>query len=91
MLLRFYDLTHGHILLDGRDLRTLNINWLRSKIGFVQQEPILFDRTIAENIAYGINDRKVSREEIYEVAKQANIHDDIIAFPQVNILYFKAE
>jgi ABC-type multidrug transport system fused ATPase/permease subunit len=77
--------------LDGQDLRTLNISWLRSIIGFVQQEPILFNRTIAENIAYGINDREVSTEEIYEVAQQANIHDEIIAFPQVNILYFKLE
>ncbi len=77
--------------MDGQDLRTLNISWLRSIIGFVQQEPILFNRTIAENIAYGINDREVSTEEIYEVAQQANIHDEIIAFPQVNILYFKLE
>jgi ABC-type multidrug transport system fused ATPase/permease subunit len=83
-LLRFYDSTSGQIFLDGQDLRTLNINWLRSMIGFVQQEPILFNRTIAENIAYGINDREVSLEEVYEVAKQANIHDDIIKFPQVN-------
>ncbi len=91
LLLRFYDSTNGHIFLDGQDLRTLNISWLRSIIGFVQQEPILFNRTIAENIAYGINDREVSPEEIYEVAQQANIHDEIIAFPQVNILYFKLE
>jgi len=83
--------TNGYIYLDGHDLRTLNINWLRSIIGFVQQEPILFDRTIAENIAYGINDRIVTDEEIYQVAKQANIHDIIIAFPQVNILVFEKE
>lgn len=73
--------------MDGQDLRTLNITWLRSIIGFVQQEPILFDRTIAENITYGINDRIVPIEEIHEVAKQANIHDKIIAFPQVNTFY----
>ena len=77
--------------MDGKELRTLNINWLRSIIGFVQQEPILFDRTIAENIAYGINDRKVSVEEIHEVAKQANIHDEIIQFPLVNILCLRIE
>jgi ABC-type multidrug transport system fused ATPase/permease subunit len=77
--------------LDGQDLRTLNISWLRSIIGFVQQEPVLFDRTIAENITYGINDRKVSIEEIHEVTKQANIHDEIIAFPQVYILHLKAK
>jgi ABC-type multidrug transport system fused ATPase/permease subunit len=77
--------------LDGQDLRTLNISWLRSIIGFVQQEPVLFDRTITENITYGINDRKVSIEEIHEVTKQANIHDEIIAFPQVYILHLKAK
>ncbi len=77
--------------MDGQDLRTLNISWLRSIIGFVQQEPVLFDRTIAENITYGINDRKVSIEEIHEVTKQANIHDEIIAFPQVYILHLKAK
>ncbi|CAM4807361.1 unnamed protein product [Rotaria magnacalcarata] len=82
LLLRFYDSTNGHIFLDGQDLRTINISWLRSIIGFVQQEPILFDRTIAENIAYGINDRKVSYREIHEVAIQANIHEEILKFPQ---------
>ena len=81
LLLRFYDYTNGHILLDGHDLRTLNVHWLRSVIGFVQQEPILFDRTIRENIAYGINDRKATEEEIQEAAKQANIHDFIIKLP----------
>ncbi len=87
LLLRFYDPINGHIFLNGHNLQTLNISWLRSIIGFVQQEPILFDRTITENIAYGINDRTVSIEEIHEVAKQANIHDEIIKFPQVNSLY----
>lgn len=86
LLLRFYDPTNGQIFLDGHDLQTLNINWLRSIIGFVQQEPILFDRTITENIAYGINDRTVSIEEVQQVAKQANIHNEIIQFSQVNSL-----
>jgi ABC-type multidrug transport system fused ATPase/permease subunit len=52
-------------------------------IGFVQQEPILFNSTIAENIAYGIDDRRVSDEEIQQAAIQANIHDEILRFPQV--------
>jgi len=79
--------TAGYISLDGQDLRTLNLNWLRSIIGFVQQEPILFDRTIAENIAYGDNSREVSLEEIQEAAKQANIHHEITAFPKVSVLF----
>ena len=83
LLLRFHDVNDGVIYLDGQDLRTLNISWLRSMIGFVQQEPILFDRTIRENIQYGISDRQVSFQEIEEAARQANIHDEIIAFPEV--------
>ncbi len=82
-------MTDGYITLDGQDLRTLNLNWLRSIIGFVQQEPILFDRTIRENIAYGIDNDQVSFEDIQEAAKQANIHDEIIAFPEVNIFHLK--
>jgi ABC-type multidrug transport system fused ATPase/permease subunit len=58
-------------------------------IGFVQQEPILFDRTVAENIAYGIQDRQVPLEEIQDAARQANIHQEIIEFPQVKFLFYK--
>ncbi|CAF5025633.1 unnamed protein product, partial [Rotaria sp. Silwood1] len=54
LLERFYDVTSGRILLDGIDIRTLNIQSVRSHIGLVSQEPILFDLTIAENIAYGL-------------------------------------
>jgi ABC-type multidrug transport system fused ATPase/permease subunit len=75
--------------LDNHDIKTLNVNWLRSMIGFVQQEPILFDRTVAENIAYGIQDRQVSSEEIQDAARQANIHQEIIGFPQVKFLFYK--
>ncbi|CAF0996878.1 unnamed protein product [Rotaria sordida] len=82
LLLHFYDPKNGRILLDGQDIQTLNVNWLRSLIGYIQQEPILFDRTIAENIVYGINDRQVSFEEVQKAAKQANVHDEIILFPK---------
>ncbi|CAF3338444.1 unnamed protein product [Rotaria socialis] len=82
LLLRFYDSTDGKIFLDKHDIKILNINWLRSIIGFVQQEPVLFNRTIAENIAYGIDHRQVALEEIEEAAKQANIHQEILQFPQ---------
>lgn len=56
----------------------------RSPIGFVQQEPILFDRTIGENIAYGDNTRKPDMDEIVNAAKQANIHNFIVSLPMVN-------
>ncbi|CAF1495581.1 unnamed protein product, partial [Adineta steineri] len=54
LLERFYDVTHGELILDGVDIRQLNLQWLRSRLGVVSQEPILFDLTIAENITYGL-------------------------------------
>jgi ABC-type multidrug transport system fused ATPase/permease subunit len=53
ILLRFYDIEQGRVTLDGIDIKDLNINWLRSQIGFVSQEPVLFDTTILENIKMG--------------------------------------
>ena len=56
LLQRFYDGTAGDIKIDGRKIDSLNIKWLRGQIGFVQQEPILFDKTIEENILYGLDE-----------------------------------
>ena len=53
LLQRFYDPHSGSISLDGHDLRTLNVQWLRSRLGLVGQEPTLFQGTVAENIRYG--------------------------------------
>lgn len=59
--MRFYDVESGSVRLDGVDIRKLNIQWLRSKIGIVSQEPLLFNLSIFENISYGkINDENVS-------------------------------
>ena len=80
---RFYDPLLGSLTLDGTDLKDLNIRWLRSQVGIVSQEPVLFDATIAENIRYGANFRKVSDEEVVEAAKAANIHTFIDSLPQV--------
>ena len=67
----------------------MNLPWLRSQIGFVQQEPILFNLSIRDNIAYGDNTRFVTQEEIEQAAKRANIHDLIVSFPEVrNRLFF---
>ena len=85
MLLRFYDSISGRVLLDGHDIKTLNINWLRSIIGLVQQEPILFNSTITENIAYGMDDGRITADDVQKAAKQANIHDEILRFPEVNL------
>ncbi|MGC4033319.1 MAG: ABC transporter ATP-binding protein [Tepidisphaeraceae bacterium] len=53
LLCRFYDVTDGQILLDGRDVRDYDVQWLRQQVGVVLQEPYLFHGTIAENIRYG--------------------------------------
>ncbi len=65
-----------------RRLSDLDLYWLRAQIGIVSQEPILFDMSIKENIAYGDNSREVAVEEIYEAAKKANIHSFIMSLPK---------
>ena len=75
---------HIHLqLLDGRRLGDYNLAWLRSQIGLVSQEPVLFNCSIAENIAYGDNSRQVPMDEITDAARQANIHNFIVFLPQV--------
>ncbi|CAF4363373.1 unnamed protein product, partial [Rotaria sp. Silwood2] len=80
LLERFYDVSNGQLLLDGIDIRQLNLHWVRSHVGLVNQEPILFDLTIAENIAYGLEN--VSMEKIINAARSANIHQFIEQLPQ---------
>ena len=70
-------------LLDGNIASDLNINWMRSQIGIVSQEPVLFDASIQDNIAYGDNDREVPFSEIIAAARSANIHDFIRGLPEV--------
>jgi ABC-type multidrug transport system fused ATPase/permease subunit len=77
---RFYDPVVGQVLLDGHNIKDLNLNWLRRQIGLVGQEPTLFIGTIAENIAYGLVEQR-SEQEIEEAAKMANAHDFITQFP----------
>ena len=77
---RFYSPTIGIITLDGQDIAGLDLKWLRSQIGYVQQEPVLFDASIADNIRYGDLSRDISDEEIVQVAKDCNI---IQSLPQV--------
>lgn len=79
---RFYDPDSGSVMLDGVDIRELNIAWLRSQIGIVSQEPMLFDTSIKENIAYGDNERQVPMPEIIEAARKANIHSFIESLPE---------
>ena len=83
---RFYDPSTGSVLLDTTDLRDVNVRWLRSQIGIVSQEPVLFDASIAYNIRYGINSQEISDMAIVEAAKMANIHDFVQSLPQVSHL-----
>ncbi|XP_068942330.1 ATP-dependent translocase ABCB1 [Petaurus breviceps papuanus] len=82
LLERFYDPLAGQVKVDGQDVKKLNVQWLRAQLGIVSQEPILFDCSIAENIAYGDNSRVVSQEEIVIAAKAANIHPFIETLPK---------
>ncbi|XP_048195905.1 ATP-dependent translocase ABCB1-like isoform X2 [Perognathus longimembris pacificus] len=81
LLERFYDPLSGTVLLDGKEIKQLNVQWLRAHLGIVSQEPILFDCSIAENIAYGDNSQIVSQDEIIRAAKEANIHQFIDSLP----------
>ncbi|XP_047990871.1 ATP-dependent translocase ABCB1-like [Leguminivora glycinivorella] len=81
LLERYYDPDEGIVAQDGVPLTKIRLDEARRTIGFVQQEPILFDRTIGENIAYGDNSRKPSQDEIEAAAKQANIHNFITSLP----------
>lgn len=79
LLPRFYDVTEGRIIIDGKDVRSLTLNSLRNQIGLVQQDVYLFCGTVRENIAYGKPD--ATMEEIIDAAKKANIHDFIEELP----------
>ncbi|KAI4544123.1 hypothetical protein MG293_004389 [Ovis ammon polii] len=80
LIQRFYDPTEGMVTLDGHDIRSLNIQWLRAQIGIVEQEPVLFSTTIAENIRYGRKD--ATMEDIVRAAKEANAYNFIMDLPQ---------
>jgi ABC-type multidrug transport system fused ATPase/permease subunit len=77
---RFYDATEGRVLVDGHDVRTLDLKTLRRQIGFVPQDPFLFSATIEDNIRYGRPD--ASREVVRRAAEAAHIADFIESLPQ---------
>ena len=80
LLARFYDPCGGRVTIDGIDIREIEVADLRNLIGVVTQETLLFNESIAENIAYGTPG--ATREAIIEAAKMANAHDFIIAQPE---------
>jgi ATP-binding cassette subfamily B protein len=79
LLSRFYDVRDGHILIDGVDIKQIDIQDVRRQIGVVLQEPFLFPGTVADNIAYARPGAKPI--EVMQAAKAANAHDFIMRFP----------
>ncbi|CAH1397295.1 unnamed protein product [Nezara viridula] len=84
LLERFYNPNKGHILIDGTDIAKINVGYLRSQIGLVTQEPMLFDCSLRDNITYGISalGRIVTDQDIIDAAKAAYIHEFIASLPQ---------
>lgn len=81
LLPRFYDVTKGSITIDGIDIRDVTLSSLRGQMAIVTQETYLFNESVRNNIAYGL-EREVSEEEIINSAKAANAHDFIMELPQ---------
>ncbi|CAF4606452.1 unnamed protein product, partial [Rotaria sp. Silwood2] len=80
---RFYDYSHGRIIMNSKDIRQMNIKEVRSQMALVSQEAILFDVSIRDNIKYGDLTRNISDEEIIFTAQRANIHNFILSLPEV--------
>jgi ATP-binding cassette subfamily B protein len=80
LLLRLYDVTDGAVRIDGTDVREVTLSSLRHHVGYVPQETLIFDGTIADNIRYGEFD--ASRETVIDAAKSADVHDEIQQFPE---------
>ncbi len=78
---RFYDANSGSIKIDDKEIKNLNLKWLRSILSVVNQEPVLFGTTIAENIRLGKED--ATDEEIENAAIKANAHNFIMNLPDV--------
>lgn len=80
LLMRFYDVTDGAISIDGTDIRELPVAYLRQQIGFVQQEPFLFNGTVKDNILYG--DLTADQARLDAAARVARAHEFITALPE---------
>ncbi len=81
LLMRQVDPTEGQILIDGKDLRTINLNEYRNKSGVVPQDVFLFSDTIANNIRFGVQDDEVDQADIEESARKAHVYHNISVFP----------
>jgi len=79
LLMRFYDVTGGAVLIDEQDVRDMPLDYLRRQIGYVQQEPFLFNGTVRENILYG--DLTATDDRMEAAARAARAHDFIVDLP----------
>ncbi|KAH9621114.1 hypothetical protein KSS87_008379 [Heliosperma pusillum] len=82
LLARFYEPTAGRITVGGEDVRTFDKTEWAQAVSIVNQDPVLFSVSVAENIAYGLPDSNVSKDDIVKAAKAANAHEFIISLPQ---------
>ena len=78
LVTRTYDVDEGRVLIDGRDVREWNLDRLRSQMGKIEQDVFLFSRSIAENIAFGVEN--ATQEQIKDAAKEAQAHEFILTF-----------
>lgn len=80
LICRLFDTSAGEILIDGQNIKSINLNSLRSEIGYVPQEVFLFSDSIKNNISFGITHQEISLERIEDAAKKAAIHSNIASF-----------
>jgi len=81
LICRLFDCNQGEVLIDDRSIKSINLNSLRSDIGYVPQEVFLFSESIANNIAFGSMNEHIDQKEIIAAAKKAAIHQSISQFP----------
>jgi ATP-binding cassette subfamily B (MDR/TAP) protein 1 len=81
LLERFYEPLSGEVSIDGTNIREYGLKDMRSQISLVSQEPILFDRSIKENIFYGLTEDEKSEQALFEAARLANIHNFVAGLP----------
>jgi ATP-binding cassette subfamily B multidrug efflux pump len=80
LLLRFYDPSKGRLLIDGTDIRQMNLQDIRSQVGYVPQDVFLFSDTVAGNIQFGLNDQKINMDEVRQAARYASVDKEILGF-----------
>jgi ATP-binding cassette subfamily B protein len=82
LITRQYDVTSGEILIDHKNIKQHNLHLLRKNMGVVPQEVFLFSDTIANNILFGSSNKNTGKEIIEDAAKQAQVHNNILTFPE---------